>query len=75
MRRFAHFWYDFVIGDDWRIALGVVTGLALTAFVARQGWPAWWLLPLLVVCVLASSIAVEVRAGTQDLQSEPEHHH
>jgi galactitol-specific phosphotransferase system IIC component len=28
---FARFWYEFVIGDDWRIAAGVAAVLALAA--------------------------------------------
>jgi hypothetical protein len=28
---FARFWWDFVVGDDWRIAAGVVVVLALGA--------------------------------------------
>ena len=27
---FAAFWYDFIIGDDWRVATGVIIALALT---------------------------------------------
>ena len=27
---FARFWYDFIIGDDWRVAVGVGAGIALT---------------------------------------------
>jgi hypothetical protein len=27
-RGFARFWWDFVVGDDWRIAAGVVVVLA-----------------------------------------------
>jgi len=23
---FAHFWYDFIVGDDWRVAVGVGVG-------------------------------------------------
>ena len=25
---FARFWYDFVVGDDWRVAVGVGAGIA-----------------------------------------------
>ena len=32
--RFARFWYDFVVGDDWLVAFGVVVVL-LTASVWR----------------------------------------
>jgi hypothetical protein len=28
---FARFWWDFIVGDDWRIAAGVVAVLALGA--------------------------------------------
>ena len=28
---FLRFWYDFLLGDDWKIAAGVVVTLLLTA--------------------------------------------
>jgi hypothetical protein len=31
---FGGFWYDFVVGDDWRVALGVVLALGVT-YLAR----------------------------------------
>ena len=31
MRAFGRFWYDFIVGEDWRIAAGVVGVLALDA--------------------------------------------
>ena len=33
---FARFWWDFVIGDDWRIAAGVGVVLAAGALVVSQ---------------------------------------
>jgi len=27
---FGRFWYDFIIGDDWKIAVAVISALALT---------------------------------------------
>ena len=24
IRSFLHFWWDFIVGDDWRVAVGVV---------------------------------------------------
>ena len=59
--RFLRFWYDFIIGDDWAIAVGVVGGLALTAVLARRGVDAWWLMPLAVTVLLAISLWREVR--------------
>lgn len=53
---FVWFWIDFIIGDDWRIAVMVVAGMALTAFCVAQGWPAWWVLPVIVASYLAVSM-------------------
>jgi hypothetical protein len=48
--------WEFVIGDDWRTAVGVVLALALTAAIAEAGMSAWWLTPLAVILLLALSI-------------------
>jgi hypothetical protein len=48
--------WEFIVGDDWRIAVGVVLALALTALVAVAGISAWWVVPLAVVGLLALSI-------------------
>jgi hypothetical protein len=37
VRGLARFAYDFVIGDDWRIALGVVVVLAAGALLVATG--------------------------------------
>ena len=34
LRAFGRFWYDFIVGDDWRIAAGVVLVLAAGAALA-----------------------------------------
>jgi hypothetical protein len=56
IRAFAAFWYDFVVGDDWLIAVGVVLALALTYGLSRASVPAWWLLPLFLVLLLPLSL-------------------
>jgi hypothetical protein len=33
VRGFGRFWYDFIIGDDWKIAVGVCLMLAMGALV------------------------------------------
>ena len=48
--------WDFVVGDDWRIAAGVVLGLAVTALVSDTSLSAWWILPLAVVALLGFSV-------------------
>jgi hypothetical protein len=62
LKRFLLFWYDFIIGDDWVIAVGVVGALALTAGLARRAAPAWWLMPVAVVVLLAVSLWRATRA-------------
>jgi len=52
----VRFVWDFVVGDDWRIAVGVVLALALTAIVAGSSVSAWWILPVTVAALLAFSV-------------------
>jgi hypothetical protein len=53
--------WEFVAGDDWRTAVGVVLALALTAAVATTDIAAWWVTPLAVVALLAASLRRELR--------------
>lgn len=48
--------WEFVAGDDWRTAVGVVATLALAAVLAQAGVTAWWVLPVGVVALLVLSI-------------------
>ena len=56
MKRFGKFWWDFVVGDDWRVAAGIVVAFGLTALLAATSIPAWWVLPLGVATVLWLSL-------------------
>ncbi len=56
--------WEFVVGDDWRTALGVVLALALTALLASAAIEAWWLMPPAVVGLLALSIRREARSAS-----------
>ncbi len=58
---FARFWWDFVVGDDWRVAAGLVLALGVTALVAHDDVSAWWLMPVAVVGLLTFSIRRAVR--------------
>jgi hypothetical protein len=61
VRRFARFWWDFIVGDDWRVAAGVLLAFGLTALLATTSLPAWWLLPVAVAMVLWFSLLRAVR--------------
>ncbi len=62
-RRFGLFWYDFVVGDDWQVAVAVVAALVVTAVLAAAGVPAWWVLPAAAVAILAVSLTRAARAA------------
>ncbi len=48
--------WDFVVGDDWRTAAGVIVTLGATALLAAAGLPAWWLAPLGALATLYLSL-------------------
>lgn len=56
LRSFALLWWDFIVGDHWRIAAGVVLALAGTAAIATTSVPEWWLVPVAVATLLAMSL-------------------
>ena len=56
VRAFLAFVYDFVIGDDWRIAAAVVVGLAVTYAVSQTSVPSWWVMPALLVIALPATL-------------------
>ncbi len=56
LRAFGAFWYDFIVGDDWRVAVVVAAALAVTFGVSKTSVPAWWILPLAVAFVLPLSL-------------------
>lgn len=63
LRAFAHFWYDFVVGDDWQVAVGVAVALAITYGISRTSVPAWWILPATVALLLPISLWRAARAA------------
>ncbi len=65
VKSFGRFWYDFIIGDDWKIAAAVViaVGLLVAALKARLlGGDGLALLgAVLIVVAFAVSLAIDVR--------------
>jgi hypothetical protein len=52
----ARFIWEFVIGDDWRIAAGVAVALGVTAALEGAAVAAWWVLPLTAILLLGYSV-------------------
>jgi hypothetical protein len=63
VRAFGRFWWDFIVGDDWRLAGSVSIAIGLTALLAHEGVSAWWCLPLAVGLLLAESLRRATRNG------------
>jgi hypothetical protein len=69
MRRLEAFFaatWTFVVGDDWRSAVGVTVALALTALLATTSIAAWWVMPVAVGLLLWMSIRRAARDGSHE---------
>lgn len=53
--------WGFLVGDDWRTAIGVSLALALTAILASLGVAAWWVMLVAVPLLLWMSLRRVVR--------------
>ena len=57
LRGFGAFWYDFIVGDDWLVGLGVLLALAITYAASRiTDAPVWWIVVVTVAILLPLSI-------------------
>jgi membrane protein implicated in regulation of membrane protease activity len=52
--------WEFVVGDDWMTAFGVVVALGLTGLLSAQS-SAWFVMPVAVALLLVFSIWREAR--------------
>jgi hypothetical protein len=64
LESFGLFWWDFVVGDDWRAAAGVLIAIAATAALVAAGINAWWLMPVAFVLVLGLSLRRETQKAS-----------
>ena len=57
LRAFGAFWYEFIVGDDWLVALGVLLALAITYAASRiTDGPVWWIVFVAVAILLPLSV-------------------
>jgi uncharacterized membrane protein len=50
-QKFVAFWYDFIVGDDWRIALLVFFSFGLTHYIQY-----WQLIPIAMTAALIATV-------------------
>lgn len=73
---FFRFWYDFIVGDDWTIAVAVVAALIGTWLVVHLHGVGWWVLPVVVALIFglsvwrAASPVHQPRAESEDRKSQ-----
>jgi hypothetical protein len=64
VKAFGRFWFDFLVGEDWRIAAGVVVALGLGALALRAELFSDSLLAVLVgAAIVAVAVVSVVGAG------------
>ena len=59
LRSFGRFWWNFIVGDDWRSAALLAVALFGTWLLVQAGVDAWWVLPPAVALILADSLRRE----------------
>jgi hypothetical protein len=50
------FLYEFIVGDDWTVAVAVLAGLVATAVLNANHIVAWWLMPIVAIVMTGISI-------------------
>ena len=70
IKSFGQFWYDFIIGDDWKIAAAVVTALAAVFVLMKADVLGDAALTLVgaaaVIMAFTVSLAIDVRPKSRD---------
>jgi hypothetical protein len=62
--KFARFWYEFVVGDDWKIAIAVLVALLTGGALLAAGTSNAVLLPvtgLLIIVAFTTVVIIDVR--------------
>jgi membrane protein implicated in regulation of membrane protease activity len=61
LKRFGLFWYDFVVGDDWVMAAGVLVAIGVTWLLSPAS-ATWLIMPFAIAAFLALSLARAVHS-------------
>ena len=63
LKQFGLFCWDFVVGDDWRLAGSAIASVGLSFLLAHVGMNVWWMLPILTVAAMALSVGMVARSA------------
>lgn len=63
LRGFGNFWYQLIIGDDWRMAAGVTIALVAGGFITARTTMNHALLTVLIGVLIALTFIVVVTLG------------
>ena len=56
IKAFGEFWHDFIIGDDWTIAVGIVLAFFGTEWLKGSTGQSWYLLPIATALLVSNSL-------------------
>lgn len=62
---FGRFWWNFIIGDDWAAAAGVLVLIAGSYLLLHLGYSAWWFGPVVIVGTGALTIRRQLVRDTE----------
>lgn len=62
IKAFGEFWFDFLIGDDWRGTVGLLMAFVLTVWLNKAGGSSWWIVPAAVTVLLPYNLLRVTRA-------------
>jgi len=72
LKRIGLFWYDFIVGDDWTMAAGVVISTTVLRLLVGTIAVAWLIPPIAVTGLLALSLGRAQRAVRSIMPADPE---
>jgi hypothetical protein len=65
LRAFAGFWYDFIVGDDWKIAAAVAVVLVVGAIAVVSGASESGVLPVLLGLLFGAGFVATMLIDTR----------
>ena len=68
---FGRFWWDFIVGDDWRIAAGVGTSLAAGAVLVTATDTSDAVISIAVTAGIVAVVAVSIVRAARRARPEP----